>query len=151
MVTLVFLRGLCGYIWVNILWCIVRIIVRIIFEKHHELQLMCITSAYVLSFTQLINLYFWIKYYLDRSTMHPKLDPTGVRTHDHRIITVRTFHVTEMPALTTWPSATSTCYVALSPSNNSHTKKTRLCKNYCTCNDFDNYIHVTMNISLILI
>ena len=39
-----------------------------------------------------------IKYDLDRSTTLPKFDPTRVRTHDS------TFHVTETPALTTWPS-----------------------------------------------
>ena len=36
--------------------------------------------------------------------MHPKFDPTGVKTPDHDSI----FHVTEMPALTTKPSVTST-------------------------------------------
>ena len=37
--------------------------------------------------------------------MHPKFDPTGVRTHDLQIMT--TFHVTEMPTPTTWQSVTS--------------------------------------------
>ena len=31
------------------------------------------------------NKYFWFKYDLDRSTTHPKFDPTGVRTHDLQI------------------------------------------------------------------
>ena len=34
----------------------------------------------------------------DRSTTHPKFDPTGVQTHDLQIMTVH--HVTETPALT---------------------------------------------------
>ena len=42
--------------------------------------------------------------WVDRSTMDPKFDPAGVRTHDLQIMTAFTFHVTEMPALTTWPS-----------------------------------------------
>ena len=34
--------------------------------------------------------YFWFKYnYKDRSTTHPKFDPTGVRTHDLQIMTVQ--------------------------------------------------------------
>ena len=41
----------------------------------------------------------------DRSTMHPKFDPAGVWTHDLQIM-ASTFHVTEMPALTTRPSVT---------------------------------------------
>ena len=44
--------------------------------------------------------------------MHPKFDPTGVRTHDLQIMTVH-FHVTEMPSLTTRPSVTSTHYTIL--------------------------------------
>ena len=36
-----------------------------------------------------------------------KFDPTGVRTHDLQIMTDSTFHVTETPTLTTWPSVTS--------------------------------------------
>ena len=41
----------------------------------------------------------------DKGTMLPKLDPTGVRTHDLQIMTVHG-HVTEMPALATRPSVT---------------------------------------------
>ena len=39
----------------------------------------------------------------DRSTMHPKFSPTGVRTHD--------LQITETPALTTPPSVTSSIHV----------------------------------------
>ena len=42
----------------------------------------------------------------DRSTMHPKFNPTGVRTHDLQIMTA--FHVTETSTLTTQPSVTYT-------------------------------------------
>ena len=42
----------------------------------------------------------------DRSTTHPKIDPTGVRTYDLQIMTVHFMHVTETPALTTRPSVT---------------------------------------------
>ena len=35
-----------------------------------------------------LDLYFWIKYDLDRRTTHPKFDPTGVQTHDLQIMTV---------------------------------------------------------------
>ena len=31
----------------------------------------------------------WFKYSLDRSTPHPKCDPTGVRTHDLKIMNIR--------------------------------------------------------------
>ena len=41
----------------------------------------------------------------DRSSTHPKFDPTRVRTHGLQIMTVL-FHGTEMPALTTRPSVT---------------------------------------------
>ena len=53
-----------------------------------------------------VFLYFWFKYDLGRCTMHPKFDPTGVRTHDLQITTVH-FMSLKMPALTTWPSLTS--------------------------------------------
>ena len=47
-------------------------------------------------------------YDLDCSTMHLKFDLTGIPTHDLQIMIA--CHVTEMPALTTWPSAASfTC------------------------------------------
>ena len=47
-------------------------------------------------------------YDLDSSTMHLKFDLTGIPTHDLQIMIA--CHVTEMPALTTWPSAASyTC------------------------------------------
>ena len=51
-----------------------------------------------------ITVLIWIKYNLDRSTIHPKFDLTGAQTRppDHD----STFYVTETPALTTWPSAT---------------------------------------------
>ena len=39
----------------------------------------------------------------DRSTTHPKFDPTGVQTHD---LQKSTLHVTETPALTNRPSVT---------------------------------------------
>ena len=42
----------------------------------------------------------------DRSTTHPKFDPTGVRTHDLQLMTV-IFMSTETPSLTTRPSVTS--------------------------------------------
>ena len=32
--------------------------------------------------------YFWIQYNLDKSTTHPKFDPTGIQTHDLQIMTV---------------------------------------------------------------
>ena len=31
-------------------------------------------------------LYFWFKYALDRSTMHPKFNPTGIRSRDLQIM-----------------------------------------------------------------
>ena len=40
----------------------------------------------------------------DRIAMYPMFDPTGVQTHNLKIIK---FQVTETPALTTWPSVTS--------------------------------------------
>ena len=49
---------------------------------------------------------FLFKYNLDRSTTHPKFDPTGIQTHDLQIMTVKAFHVTETAALTTQPSVT---------------------------------------------
>ena len=75
----------------------------------------------------------------DRSTMHPKFDLTGVRTHDLQIMTVNlistyfiqkkwighgiehdnalssTFNVTEMPALTARSSVTKNTVVILTP------------------------------------
>ena len=33
-------------------------------------------------------LYYWFKYDLCKGIMHPKFDPTGVRTHDLQIMTV---------------------------------------------------------------
>ena len=47
--------------------------------------------------------YVWIKYDLDRSTTHPKLDLTGVQPHDLEPDHGSTFHVTETPFLTTLP------------------------------------------------
>ena len=43
---------------------------------------------------------------LRTSSTHPKFDPTEVSTHNLQIMSAH-FHVTEMLALTTWPSATS--------------------------------------------
>ena len=41
--------------------------------------------------------------------MHLKFDLTGIRTHDLQIM-ISICHVTEIPALTTWPSVASyTC------------------------------------------
>ena len=45
------------------------------------------------------------EYDLDRSTTHPKLHSTGIRTHDFHIMD-SIFHVPEMLALTTEPSGT---------------------------------------------
>ena len=50
--------------------------------------------------------YFWFKYGLDRSTVYTKIRLTRVRAHDLQIID-GTFHVTEMFALTTEPSGTT--------------------------------------------
>ena len=59
--------------------------------------------------------YFFSSTTQDRSTVRPKCDPNGIRTHDlqlgFRLMTSRpgpqdydsTFHVTEMPTLTTRP------------------------------------------------
>ena len=46
-----------------------------------------------------------VKCDLDRSTKHPKFDPTGVQTQDLQIMTVGLYFMT--PALTTRPSVTS--------------------------------------------
>ena len=43
---------------------------------------------------------------LDRSTTHPKFDPTGVRTHDLQIMTVYFMSLRRL-LLTTLPSVTS--------------------------------------------
>ena len=51
-------------------------------------------------------MYFWFKYDLNRSTMHPKVNPIGVRTHDLQIMD-SSFCVPETLALTTEPSETS--------------------------------------------
>ena len=45
----------------------------------------------------------------DRSTTHPKFDPTRVPTHDLQIMTVHLSHVTETPSLTTRPSCSDFC------------------------------------------
>ena len=65
--------------------------------------------------TNMYVVYFWFKYYLDRSTtcniqnqkskhpkkkLHHKFNPTVVRTHDFQILD-STFHVPEMLAVTT--------------------------------------------------
>ena len=55
----------------------------------------------------MMMLFFWFKYNLDRSVMHPKFDLTRIRTHGLQIMTVHFMcHVTETPVLTTWPSVT---------------------------------------------
>ena len=33
-------------------------------------------------------LYYWFKFDLDRSTMHPKFEPTGIRIHDLQIMDI---------------------------------------------------------------
>ena len=48
---------------------------------------------------------FWFKYDLDRSTVHARVDPTGVRIHDLQIIN-STFHIPRTFTLTTEPSLT---------------------------------------------
>ena len=53
-----------------------------------------------------INIYLWFKYDLDRSTLHPKFESTGVRAHDLQIIDT-TFHVPQTLVLTAEPSGTS--------------------------------------------
>ena len=35
-----------------------------------------------------VKVYYWLKYNSDRSTTHPKSDPTRVQTHDFQIMTV---------------------------------------------------------------
>ena len=42
-----------------------------------------------------IQLYFWFKYDLDRGTMHPQFDQTGLRTYDLQIMNIA-FHVPVM-------------------------------------------------------
>ena len=67
---------------------------------------MLIAHSMLTEFSSLLS--FWIKYQLDRSTMHPwhhKFDPdwgSNSWPPDHD----RTFHVTEMPSLTTWSLVT---------------------------------------------
>ena len=51
--------------------------------------------------------FFCFKYDLDKSNTHPKIDPTGVQTHDLQILRVYYFHVSEAPVLTTPPSGTA--------------------------------------------
>ena len=69
--------------------------------------------------------YFWIKYDIGQKYYAPQVQPdwgsnTWPPDHDS------TFHVTGMPALTTWPSVTSACYTRVS-------KNFRLTHTYGTC------------------
>ena len=62
--------------------------------------------------------YFWIKYDLGQKCHAPQIRPTRGSNSwppDHD----STFHVTEMPALTTWPSVTSVCLSASEGDNQS--------------------------------
>ena len=57
--------------------------------KQINLESNRIHNFYYLSSTAVhTNIYFWFKYDLDRSIMHPQFVLTGVQTHDLQIITV---------------------------------------------------------------
>ena len=53
------------------------------------------------SFGQICEGIFGTSTTLERSTTHPKFDPTGIGTHDLHIMKIH--FVTETPALITWP------------------------------------------------
>ena len=70
-------------------------------KPQNALELKCPSVIAFLFF-----IYFLFKYDLDRNTICPKFDPTGVQTHDLQIIG-STFHVPGTLALTTELSRTS--------------------------------------------
>ena len=73
-------------------------------DKDYELEL---STFITITVSDKRYLYFIISSSTtnDRSTTHPKFNPTGVRIHDLQII-MGIFYVTETPALTTRPSVT---------------------------------------------
>ena len=75
MVTLVFLRGLCGYVWFYITTTSADTVQTALYEFEDKVNCDIIINpsiSYAIWYDVRIHNYFWFKYDLDRSTTHHK-------------------------------------------------------------------------------
>ena len=66
---------------------------------------------YLLPVLYCLLLYVLIKYDLDRSTMHPKFDPIGIRTHDLQIIHTVLSHMRLYSNISAWKLTVIYAYI----------------------------------------
>ena len=76
-------------------WCLAKLVIQLTWRAHDNMIWHCATVRLTYGLETLLTAssdgtlrYLWFKYDLDRCTMHPKFEKTGVRTHDLQIMTV---------------------------------------------------------------